>query len=42
MGELAYLNGWTPDVLDRLSLADLMMWHGEALRIHNHINGGEA
>ena len=27
--------GWTPEVVDRMSIAELMRWHAKALERHN-------
>ena len=31
MANIAAIFHWPPDAMERLSLADLMIWHGEAL-----------
>ena len=35
MGDIAFVFGWTLDKLERMSVADLMIWRGEAVRRHD-------
>ena len=35
MGDIAFVFHWPPDTLDAMSVADLMIWRGEAARRHD-------
>ncbi|WP_129792579.1 GpE family phage tail protein [Sphingosinicella sp. CPCC 101087] len=39
MGDVAFVFGWSPEVMDRMDVTELLGWHGEAVRIHNAVNG---
>lgn len=41
MGEVAFVFGWSPETMDRMGLAELMVWRDEAVRIHNRANSTE-
>jgi hypothetical protein len=41
MATIAAIFHWSPDVLGRMSLAELMLWHGKAVALHNAMNRTE-
>jgi hypothetical protein len=35
MGDIAFVFGWVPAVMDAMSLTEIVMWRDQAARRHN-------
>lgn len=35
MGDIAFVFGWVPSVMDAMGLAEIAMWRDQAARRHN-------
>jgi hypothetical protein len=38
MGTIAFVFGWSPEVMNGMSVAELLGWQHEAVRLHNLTN----